>query len=81
MRESPLSCPDLVSLQVGSVIVGVAEGEGEFRSLAGVSTTRVIKMITGKPGSIVRVQVIPPGGNAKSDPQVIVLERRALGRW
>jgi hypothetical protein len=68
-------------LRRGSLIVGVAEEEGDFTSMEGLSTEQAIRLITGKPGTMVRLQVLSRGRSAKSEPEVIALERKPLERW
>lgn len=47
-------------LKVDDVIVGVAEGmDGEFVDIVDMRITDVVRLIRGKPGTVVRLQVIP----------------------
>ena len=47
-------------LQIDDVIVGVAQGmEGEFVDIVDMKINDVVQLIRGKPGTIVRLEVIP----------------------
>lgn len=53
-------------LQVGDKIVGVGQGEdGEIEDVVDMKLTQVVKLIRGKPNTVVRLEVIPEGGKER----------------
>mgnify|MGYP001428865159 CR=1 FL=1 len=63
-------------LKVEDVIVGVGEGtDGEFVDIVDMKINDVVQMIRGKPGTIVRLEVMPA---AKSERQVYDITRARI---
>jgi carboxyl-terminal processing protease len=63
-------------VHVGDVIVGVAQGGGPFVSTAHTDSDRIAKMVLGKDGSVVRLQLIPGNRKDQSKRRVVTLVRR-----
>ncbi|MEM8549831.1 MAG: carboxy terminal-processing peptidase, partial [Verrucomicrobiota bacterium] len=62
-------------LNVEDKIVGVGQGEdGEFVDIVGMKLMKIVKMIRGKKGTIVRLNVRPAGGDP-ADRKVVSLMR------
>lgn len=63
-------------LKADDKIIGVAQGEdGEFEDIIGWRITDAVKLIRGKAGTIVRLQIIKAGSDLKSKPIEISLAR------
>ena len=59
-------------LQPSDRIVAVAQGDGKFEDVIGLRLDKVVKLIRGKKGSTVRLEVIPV--TAKTDDEHTVIE-------
>ncbi|ARN76479.1 tail-specific protease [Oceanicoccus sagamiensis] len=59
-------------LQPSDRIVGVAQGDGEIEDVIGLRLDEVVKLIRGKKGSTVRLEVIPV--SAKTDDEHAMIE-------
>ena len=68
-------------LKLEDKIVGVGQGdEGEMVDVVDMKLNDVVKMIRGKPGTIVRLEVIPADGTRTQDLQDHPREDRAEGQ-
>ena len=59
-------------LQPSDRIIGVAQGDGEIEDVIGLRLDKVVKLIRGKKGSTVRLEVIPV--TAKTDDEHKIIE-------
>lgn len=62
-------------VQVNDRITGVAQGDDEFVDVIDMKLDRVVEMIRGEQGSVVRLQVIPADAADPSERREIVLVR------
>jgi hypothetical protein len=65
-------------LKSGYQIAAVGDGRGSFTDLEGVKLDEVTKLIRGKPGTSVVLQVIPPGAPAEQRTIVTVPRKQLL---
>jgi carboxyl-terminal processing protease len=63
-------------LQVGDMIVGVAQGDGPFVNTVYMESDKIMEMVLGRNGSVVRLQTVPGNGKDPSKRRVITLVRR-----
>jgi carboxyl-terminal processing protease len=62
-------------ISVGDRIVALAQGENPFVDLRDTNLDKVIELIHGKKGTVVRLQVLPPGAADPSKRRVVALVR------
>jgi carboxyl-terminal processing protease len=65
-------------LQIGDLIVGVAEGDGPFVNTVQTERDKFAEMIVGKDGSVVHLQLISGQGKDPSKRRILTLVRRKM---
>ena len=66
-------------LHAGDRIIGVGQGlNGEIIDVVGWRLQDVVEQIRGPKGSVVRLQIVPKGGQSESDPETITLVRNKI---
>jgi carboxyl-terminal processing protease len=65
-------------LHVGDMIVGVAQGDGPFVNTVHAGSDKIMEMVLGKDGSVVRLQLVPGNRKDPSKRRVITLIRREV---
>ncbi len=63
-------------LKIGDKIIGVAQGDGEFTDIVEMKLSRVVRLIRGEKGSVVRLQVKPKA--SPNDVKVYDLTRQVI---
>jgi carboxyl-terminal processing protease len=62
-------------LSVGDRILGIAQGEARFVDTSSMTPDKVLELIRGKKGSVVRLKVLPAGAADPSKLRVVALVR------
>lgn len=62
-------------LKPGDKVTGVAQGDGEFVDVVEMRLNKVVQMIRGKRGTVVRLQVIPADAGEGSGTKIVTIER------
>jgi carboxyl-terminal processing protease len=62
-------------VRVGDKIVAIAQGENPFVEVRDMDLDKVVELIRGKKGSIVRLQLLSPGASDPSKRRVVALVR------
>lgn len=65
-------------LHVGDMIVGVAQGDGPFVNTVHAGSDKIMEMVLGKDGSVVRLQLVPGNRKDPSKRRVVTLIRREV---
>ena len=65
-------------LHDGDMIVGVAQGDGAFVKTVNTELDKIMEMVLGKSGSVVRLQMIPRNRKDSSKRRVVTLVRREV---
>jgi carboxyl-terminal processing protease len=62
-------------ISVGDRIIAIAEGENSFVEVRDLSLDKVVELIRGKKGAVVRLQLLPPGAADPSKRRIVALAR------
>src|SRR5580704_534890 len=62
-------------ISVGDRIIAIAEGENPFVEVRDLSLDKVVELIRGKKGAMVRLQLLPPGAADPSKRRIVALAR------
>ena len=62
-------------ISVGDRIVAIAQGESSFVEVRDIDLDKVVELIRGKKGALVRLQLLPPGAADPSKRRVVALVR------
>jgi hypothetical protein len=62
-------------LAVGDHIIAVAQGDGEFESVQGMSLQEIVGAVRGPPGSVVELAIIPADADPGSPPEYVAISR------
>lgn len=65
-------------LQPSDRIVAVAEGDGDFEDVIGLRLDEVVKLIRGKKGSVVRLEIIPVSAKTEAERKIIAITRNTV---
>src|SRR5262249_50747665 len=65
-------------LHDGDVIVGVAQDDGPFVNTVNTESDKIMELVLGKSGSVVRLEMIPGNGKHPSKHRVVTLVRREV---
>ena len=62
----------------GDRIIGVAEGDDDFKDVVGMSTSNVVKLIRGPKGSVVRLEILPAGKSLGHRSRIVYITRDVI---
>ena len=62
-------------ISVGDRIIAIAEGENSFVEVRDLSLDKIVELIRGKKGAVVRLQLLPPGAADPSKRRIVALAR------
>jgi carboxyl-terminal processing protease len=65
-------------LHEGDMIVGVAQGDGPFVNTVNTELDKIMEMVHGRSGTVVRLQMIPGNSKDPSKRRVVTLVRREV---